>query len=191
MNETKRSASERIQDLERATMSLYQTVDNMARDLMTVKDAIKLLGNKVDAIVKAAERGSVNDNSVADIMIENNVSELKSKVDDLITKGILTYEATVTPESYVVGREIDETGKVVNPRLQFAMSALDPEIREKIVGAMAGNVLELATGKLKLEVLETYTIQVPSPAQEEAALVADIAASEALTPEATQEAAGS
>lgn len=191
MNETKRSASERIQDLERAMMSLYQTADNMARDLMTVKDAIKLLGNKVDAIVKAAERGSVSDNIVSDIMIENNVSELKSKVDDLITKGILTYEATVTPESYVVGREIDESGKVVNPRLQFAMSALDPEIRDKIVGALAGTVLELATGKLKLEVLETYTIQVPSPAQEEEALVADIAASEAPAPEAAQEAAGS
>jgi hypothetical protein len=163
-----RSATQRIEDLETGLMSLYQTADNMARDLLMVKDAIKLLGNKVDALVKAAERGTVNDAVVAAIMVENNVEELKKKVDTLVAQGILASEEKVTQTSFVVGREIDSDGKVVNPRLQFTMGALQPEIREKILGGMPGQVITLQEDKLKFEVLETYAIQTPKAPEAEA-----------------------
>lgn len=166
MSQDKRTATQRIEDLERALMSLYQTADNMARDLMTIKDAIKLLGNKLDAVVQASERGTVNNDVVAAIMVENNVSELKSKVDNLVAQGILAAEEAITDKSFVVGREVDSEGKVVNPRLQFTMGALPPETSAKLVGGMPGQVITLQEDKLKFEVLETYAIQTPKASEE-------------------------
>ena len=52
----KPTASQRIDSLENGLGALFQTADNLARDMMIVKDAIKLLGNKLDAVVKLSNR---------------------------------------------------------------------------------------------------------------------------------------
>lgn len=171
----KRTAAQRIDDMERGLMALYQTADNMARDLMTVKEAIKLLGNKLDAVVKASNRGEqLNDDVISKIMVENNIEELKSKVTDLVNQGILVASEEVGEQSFVVGREIDENGEVKNPRMQFVVSALNQDVRSKFPGAKVGQTLDLQEGKWKFEIQEAYSIQTPqapaaaAPAQEEA-----------------------
>jgi len=169
----KRTAAQRIDDMERGLMALYQTADNMARDLMTVKEAIKLLGNKLDAVVKASNRGEqLNDDVISKIMVENNIEELKSKVTDLVNQGILVASEEVGEQSFVVGREIDENGEVKNPRMQFVVSALNQDVRSKFPGAKVGQTLDLQEGKWKFEIQEAYAIQTPqapaAPAQEEA-----------------------
>lgn len=160
----KRTASQRIDDMERGLMALYQTADNMARDLMTIKEAIKLLGNKLDSVVKASQRGEqLNDEVISKIMVENNIEELKTKVDNLVNSGVLVKAEEVSPNSFVVGREIDnETGAVTNPRMQFVVSALAAEVKDKFPGAKAGQILELQEGKWKFEVLEIYSIATPA-----------------------------
>lgn len=175
----KRTASERISDLEKTLLSSYQTMDMMARDLMILKDAIKLLGNKLDAVVKVTTRGgTLNDESISAVMVENNVEELSDKVKDLISKGILATQETVTDNSFIVGREVSSAdGSVSNPRLQFALSALAPDLKEKFKGAKAGDILDLQEGKNKFELLETYGIQSPS-SEEEVAESAPESASE-------------
>lgn len=161
-NQDKRTASQRIDDMERGLMALYQTADNMARDMGTIKEAIKLLGNKVDSIVKVLQRGeALNDEAIAKVMVENNVNELKEKVDNLISQGILAAAEEATANSFVVGREIDEKGEVANPRMQFVVQALAENIKAKFVGAKAGQTLELEEGKWKFEVQEIYSIQTP------------------------------
>jgi hypothetical protein len=191
-NTDKRTATQRIEDLERALMSLYQTADNMARDLMNVKDALKLLGNKADAMVKALQRDGVkiNDETISEIMIENNIEELKQKVSTLVTQGILSPSEEIADSSFVVGRDLDSEGKVVNPRLQFAFSGINPEVREKLKGRKAGEVITFAEDKNKFEVLEVYTIGVPAQqVQEEAPTEAPTEAVQA--PASTEEAASS
>lgn len=177
-NQKQRSATERLADLEQAMMSLYQTIDNMARDLLTVKEAIKLLGNKTSSIAKV---GGFSDEAISAVMIENNVADLKAKVDDLIAQGLLVAEAIVTENSFVVGRESDDTGKVINPRIQFVVSALSDELKAKFAGAGTGQTLDLQEGKLKFEVLESYLIQTPTApeAVAEAAAPAEAPAAEA------------
>lgn len=161
-----RSATERLNDLEQAMLNLYQTVDNMARDLLTIKDAIKLLGNKTSAIVTVA---GISEDAVGAAMVANNVKDLGDKVADLVKQGFLSAEAVVTANSFVVGREQDDEGKVVNPRIQFTVAALDPEVQSKVIGHGTGEVISIAEGKLKLEILESYAIQAPTaPAAEEA-----------------------
>lgn len=174
-NKGTRNASQRIEDLERAMVSLYQTADNMARDLMTVKDAVKILHNKVSAIVTAYTRDKTfSEESVTAVMIDSNVEELKSKLNTLIEQGILVAEEVVTDASFVVGRELDDNNVVVNPRLQFTMAGVQETVRGKLVGAMSGDILLLEEGKLKFEVLETYQIQTPkAPEAAEAAPAAE------------------
>lgn len=168
-NADKRTASQRIEDMERGLMALYQTADNMARDMMTIKEAIKLLGNKLDAVVKAANRGEqMTDEVISKIMVENNVEELKNKVQDLVNQGVLVAAEEVTANSFIVGREIDADGKVQNPRMQFVVSALAENVRAKFPGAKAGQTLELEEGKWKFEVQEVYAIQTPQAPQAEA-----------------------
>jgi hypothetical protein len=158
-----RSASQKIGDLENALMALYQTADNMARDLMTIKDAIKLLGNKVDSIVKASSSGeAISDEVVGRIMIQNNVEELANKVRVMVASGILESQEQVGSDSFVVGCEQSDDGTTVNPRLQFALSALTPELQEKIKGSKVGDVLTLEKDKLKFKIVETYQIKQPS-----------------------------
>lgn len=171
-----RNASQKIQDLENAMMQLYQTVDAMARDLGTVKEAIKLLGNKVDSIVKASSKGEViSDDVISRIMIENNCEELKQKVTVMQAQGILVAQEQVGTDSFVVGAELNDKDETVNPRLQFALYVLSPELQEKIKGSKVGDVLTLQEGKLRFKVLESYQIQQPKTA--ETAVTADQVAS--------------
>lgn len=179
-----RTASQRIDDLERGLMALYQTADNMARDLMTIKEAIKLLGNKLDSVVKAS---GISDDTISKLMIENNVSELKDKVDELVRNGVLVATDEVKANSFVVGRELGEDGAVQNPRMQFVVSALQPNVGGKFPGAKVGQVLDLEEGKWKFEVLEAYDIA--SPEQQQASAEQQESASEAQAPEAQPESA--
>lgn len=159
----KRTASQRIDDMERGLMALYQTADNMARDLMTIKEAIKLLGNKQDAVVKIIASGeTMSDELIAKKMVENNVEELKEKVDNLIAQGVLVPAEEIGPNSFVVGRETDENGVVQNPRMQFVVSALQEGVKDKFPGAKAGQVLELQEGKWRFEVMEVYNLATPA-----------------------------
>lgn len=171
-NEQKqRTAAQRIEDLEQGMMAMYQTLDQMARDLMTIKEAIKLLGNKMDSIVKASQRGeALTDEVISKIMVENNMEELKSKVQALVDQGVLVPAEEVTDTSFVVGREMNDQGEIQNPRMQFVLSALEESVRAKFPGSKVGQVLDLKDGKWKFEITETYNIvtpQVAQPAQEE------------------------
>jgi hypothetical protein len=163
---TKRTAAQRIDDLENALMSSFQTLEQLARENQIIKEAVKLLGSKVDAIVQATSSGiAITNESLSSIMVQNTVADLESKVNNLKDQGILVAEETVTETSFVVGRELDTDGTVVNPRLQFALSAVKAELKSTISGAKVGDVLVLEEGKLNFEVLETYAIR--SPAQPE------------------------
>lgn len=177
-----RNASQRLDDLERGLMALYHTADNMARDIMTIKEAIKLLGNKLDAVVKASSRGeNLNDEVIAKIMVENNVEELKQKVTNLVNQGVLVAAEEISLNSFVVGKEIGDDGSVANPRMQFVVSALQPEVRDKFPGAKVGQTLDLQEGKWKFTVDEIYAIvtpQAPEAVTEESATDAKAEATE-------------
>lgn len=186
----KRTATQKISDLEGAFLSLMQTADSMARDLQIAKEAIKLLGNKVDAIVKASSSGqSLNDDVISQIMIDNNVEELKQKVTDLVARGVLKAQEKATDNSFVVGREENDKGEIVNPRLQFALGNLpQPSLREKIKAANIGDVINLEEGKLKFVLLETYEIESPK-AEAAPAAAAEEKATETATAQESSEAA--
>lgn len=201
-----RTATQRITDLENLIMSLCSVSDNLARDVMTLKEAIKLLDNKVNSIVKAhnAEE-ALTDEVLTRIMMENNSAELAAKVANMVAQGILVPEEVISENSFIVGNEQDNDGKVHNPRLQFALKAIQAaDSREKLQGAKVGDLIEFKEGALKFKVLESYAIQQPKEVQPVTALAAvsdapvaeasaevapEAAPAEAPAPEASQPAA--
>lgn len=156
---TKKSASQRIEELEVAVGQLYSVSDFMVKDLTTLKNAIKLLNNKVSAMVEATRSGKdLTDEVLDSIMIENNVKELDSKVKEMITNGIVSSEESVSENSFIVGSESDENGKVVNPRIQFAIKALNQNFQEKLIGKKPGETVSFEENKLTFKILESYKI---------------------------------
>lgn len=188
-NQDNRTASQKISDLENALMSLYQAVDTIGRDLNTAKDAIKLLGNKLDSVVKASSQGEpLTDAVISRIMIENNVAELADKVKVMAAQGVVVPTDQVANDSFLVGAEVNDLGETVNPRLQFALFAIKPvELQEKFVGARVGDLITVAEGRPKYKVQEIYKIQPQTPPQEEAAPAPEAPAAEAAPAEAPAE----
>jgi len=190
-NETKpaaqpaRSASQRIEDLEKGLMSMYQAFDGVAQDLSLAKDALKLLSNRVASLQSVVVAGdSPTEDNVNKAMIANNVKELEQKVDSLKEQGVLTTSDLVTKNTFVVGRELDDAGNVVNPRLQFALAALQPEVQAKIKDNVVGSVVSIQEGKLKFEILEIYSINPPKAPEAPAAEAPAAEAAPAATPDA-------
>lgn len=179
-NEQKqRTASERIEDLEKAVMSGFQVTNNMARDLMVIKDALKLMGNKVSSMMQASVAGEPLTNEVVSkYMIANNITELKGKVDTLINQGILVPADVVGDNTFLVGSENEKEGKVIHPRIQFTYGSIEKELQDKLKGSKVGDIVTFKEDKLRFVVNEIYNI-VPPKAPEAPAPTAEAAAPEA------------
>lgn len=179
-----RSATQKLTDLENAVMSLFDVNDKLSRDVMTLKNVLKLLDNKVNSIVKASSAGEpLTDEVLTRIMVENNVAELAQKVTNMISQGFLALEDAVSENSFIVGSEIDTNDKVTNPRIQFALKSLSAEMQAKILGVKLGDTVSI-NEVLKFKVLESYKIQEPkAPEAPVLAAVPDAPAEPAATTE--------
>lgn len=181
-----RSATQRLSDLENAAMSLFNVNDNLARDVMTLKEALKLLDNKVNSIVKATASGEpLTDAVLTRIMTENNVAELAQKVTNMVTQGFIVAEEQVSENSFIVASELNDKDEVVNPRLQFALKALSPELQSKLLGVKVGDTLSIKEG-LKVKLLESYSIQEPKAPETPALTVAPTETPAEAVPEVAQ-----
>ena len=181
--ENKKTATERLEVLENTVNSIIQAIQplaNMAQDLMALREATKLLNNKLDAVVKSINAGTaLTDENLGQLMTENNAKELQDKVTKMVTDGLLAATDTVSKDSFVVISEADETGKIVNPRMQFLLSALqNEEIKAKLEGATVGANIPVGDKGASLNVLEAYNIVVP---QAQATEATDAPASDAAT----------
>jgi hypothetical protein len=186
-----RSATQRISDLENAMMSMFNTLDAMTRDFMTIKQAVTLTHSRLGALLKASEQGEALTNENVDrLVVEADCKDLKDKVDYMVTQGVLKAEEFATDSSFVVGQEEDDAGKVITPRIQFATATIgQEEIKSKIVGSKAGQLLDLGEGKLKLRVLESFQIVKVEETQNTASETSELLPNTSAATETTEEAA--
>lgn len=181
--ENKKTATERLEVLENTSNNIIQAIQplaNMAQDLMALREAVRLLNNKLDAAIKSINAGTaLTDENLNQIMTDNNAKELQDKVTKMVNDGLLTASDTVAKDSFVVINEADPSGKIVNPRMQFLLSALtNEEVRGKLDGAKVGSNILIGDKGGSLNVLEAYNIVVPQAAAADAAApAADTSAS--------------
>lgn len=194
----KRTASQRIDDLERAVMSQFQVLNNMSRDNTLMKNAMKLMDNKMKAMMKASLAAEpMSEENVSKYMKEMEIAELTEKVTNLIEQGFLVAQDVIEEGTFIVGSEnepdlADGTpGKVVHSRLQFNLQSLDQEIQEKLKGAKKGGTVVFKDDALVFKVLEVYKIVNPTPKQPVAAPVAEQSSANAEESQTAPEAAPS
>ncbi len=184
--ENKKTATERLELLENTVQNIIQAIQplaNMSQDFMNLREATKLLNNKLNATIECTNTGlALTDENIGQIMTKNNAKELEDKVTKMVSEGMLVASNTVTKDSFVVVNEADETGKIVNPRMQFLLSALtNEEIRSKLEGSTVGANIPVGDKGASLNLLEAYNIVVPQAPQAEAPAT-DASASTASAP---------
>lgn len=162
-NDKKLNAAQRLESLEKAMVLMDKTIHELYKSIEGLRLAGKTLSNKVDSIISASSQGQqINDDVVNKIMTENNVQELKQRIESLKASGQLVQGEEINDLSLMVLREVDpDTGEVANPRVQIAYQLLAESTKELLKGKKAGDVITMGEDKLNLEVLEVYNIVVP------------------------------
>ena len=168
-NTDKRTATQRIEDLEKVLTNLYQAVMThreaiealapVKEDMLLVKDAVKLIHKRVEAVVLAAKpETGITSESVSDLLVKMNVIDLINQVKTYVDSGTITLSESVEDNSFLVCEEIDSSGVVVNPRIQFRLDSQDAATQESLKGKKAGESVSFGDGKLTARVLEVYSI---------------------------------
>jgi len=162
---SKMTAAQRLEALESIVLTGEQKFQVVGEELDKLRNLIVGLNKRINASIKAAETGSLTNDSVNKIIISQAAKELEDKVTGLVKAGVLEQvsnaETLITDRSFVVGREMDEEGNEINPRVQFALASIDPSLRDKILGHKLGDLIDLSDGtnvKSKFEITELYKI---------------------------------
>jgi len=164
VKEVKLTAVQKIGLLEEKLINHEKNFIILAQENDKLKNLITSLAKRLNATIRAGEvEGGITNKSVNDMIVKDNVKELEGKVTFLQEQGVLKLnnEAAITTQTFVVGRELDEDGKELNPRVQFAIGSLDKKIQDKLVGYKVGDLLRLEEGDPELEILEIYEIVNP------------------------------
>lgn len=168
MSEKKLNAAQRLEQLEKSLLLVDQTLHEMYKSIEGLRLAGKTLSNKIDSIVQASSQGlALTEESVNKIMTDNNVEELKGRIEKLKASGALVEASEIGDMSLIVLREIDpETKEVQNPRTQIAFRLLAPPTQEALRSKKSGDVISLGEDKLDIEVMEIYNIVVETQKSE-------------------------
>ena len=135
--EKKLNGTQRLEVLESTVNKLSQLIDQqgviLAQEIDLLRAAIVKLNQRINAAIQAGEGGNLSGNAVEGIMIENDIKKMKADIEHLTKMGILTKDDNMVSaeDTFVVGRNLDKDGKIINERLQFAISTLaDEEIKQ-------------------------------------------------------------
>lgn len=160
----KRNAAQTIEALENMLLGQNQQIEVLAEEIDKLRQMLIALNKRVNASIQAAEEGGLNGESVNKIIMNENIKELESKVQFLVDQGVLKKNdgAEITDKTFVVGRELDAKGAVVNPRVQFAVGSIDNVVKEKLLLKKTGDVVSYNENEPSLEITEVYEINQPN-----------------------------
>jgi hypothetical protein len=181
MSETDtRTATQRIEDLERVVASMYQAtgklilaVEDLTKktdDVVLVKEALKLLNRKTEAIVQTATPESgITDAAVSAVLIKLNTADLINQTAGYVSAGFLATSETVAADSFVACEEVNSEGTIVNPRIQFRLDSQPQATQDSLIGKKAGDSVSFGENKFGVKILEVYKLQTPPAPQTAAA----------------------
>jgi hypothetical protein len=180
-NAKQMSASDRLKGLEASINLLDQTLGNATQSLVMLSQKVGQVDDTVEAVVRLSEAGQpINRKSIESMRVEMNMERLEDRINLLVEQGLLSNSETVDRQSFIVGRETNkDTGEVTNPRMQFALQALNEKSQLALEGKKAGDRVQLnENNPIVLEIERVYSITVPEMPQEEPEAVAEEAAAQ-------------
>ena len=157
------TAAQKLEALENMFMTQNNQIEILADEIDQLRSQLVAVNKRLNATIQAGDQGAVSSDSINKIILSDNMKELESRITFLAEQGVLVRndEAEVTDKTFVVGREIDTEGNVTNPRVQFAVQSVDPELKKQITGKKAGDVVAYSESQDSLEITEVYDIVDP------------------------------
>jgi uncharacterized coiled-coil protein SlyX len=130
---------------------------NTARENEVLKDALQLLYEKLEAVVSLTNSGlALTDDNINEAVVKLKEQSLKEKVDLMVENNQIEATDVVGEDSLIVSRELTKEGEVENPRLQFLVGRLIPELKDKFLDKKVGDLVEGEENKLDIEIMEIY-----------------------------------
>ena len=163
----KMNASQKLEALEKTMAGFAERVDQqfkiVADELNRISEINVALAKRLNAIIKSGDEGGVTSEGVKEAIVNEEAKQLKAKVVMLVEQGLLRLnnEKVIDEDTFVVGREVDDSGKEINPRTQFLVRALHEEAKSQIVGKKAGDEIKEDKLKQTLIIMETYDVVQP------------------------------
>ena len=160
----KLNATQKIEALENTLLGYEKKFEILADEIDQVREIARKLERKLNASIKAGEDGKFGNDAISKIIVEENTKELDGKVKFLVSQGVLTLdnEKVIDAQTFIVAREMDKDGVVVNPRLQFAMMSIPEDSQGTFVGKKVGDVVTPKDSEVDIEITEVYVITPPS-----------------------------
>ena len=146
-------------NLGEALMSVVKEVTLIKRQQLPKLDSgLKELGQYVGAIERVLKNNTVlSRDTVTEALIANAVESMVAQIKGLLEAKIIQPAEVTTPSSLVVFRELDQGGKVVNPRGQFGLDTLDKKYLDLFVGKKVSDVISVVPER-SLEIMEIYEL---------------------------------
>ena len=157
----KLTAAQRLEALENIYLQQNKKFEILADEIDQMRSLLASLAKRLNAAITAGENGEISNDSVNKLIIDSNVKDLEGKVEQLVTSGILKKDDSleISDKTFVVGREVDEDGTVVNPRVQFAVGSLPQDFKGKLLTKKVGDLIKPEEDlTLSLEITEVYGI---------------------------------
>lgn len=160
----KKTAAQMLEALENAFLSQNRQLQTLADEIDRTRQMLTALAKRVNASIKAAEEGELTNDSVHKIIVQENIKELEGKVQFLVDQGVLTKadDVEISDQTFVVGRSVDESGSVVDPRVQFHVASVEGDIKSKLLAKKLGDVIKYSDDEPSLEVTEIYKVTQPA-----------------------------
>jgi hypothetical protein len=166
--ENRKTALQRIDDLEQKINALIQR-DNELLNLISEQDTkIQALARKLKAVIQAGESGSISNDLVDNVLINDAVNKMKNDVNVCVQQGFLVQADVITEKSFIVGRELDGEKNVSNPRWQFSFSSMGDQHKSDFLGKKTGDIIVSNEEDSSVwEITEIYNIVEPKNTTEE------------------------
>jgi hypothetical protein len=167
----KLNATQRIEALENSLLQSNQKFSILAEEIDRIAELVKRMGLKLNAVIEAGSGGNLSKEGVSQVLVDNAVKELKAKTEQFVTMGIIEpadQDASIDSDEYfIVGREVDENGNVINPRIQFALKSLEDSLRSTFLTKKIGDLVSNDNKSFPIEIVELYKIAAPKTQQVE------------------------
>lgn len=171
-NEVKKpKASERLSSLEmvvtnidsnlaatsRRVGELELLLFNLSRENEILKDALQLLNEKQLSIISLNNEGKpLTDDNINSKVVDLKEAALKERLNVELRAGNIKESNVISENSVLVGRELNQEGVVENPRIQFLVGRLIPELKNKFIDKKVGDLIKGNDGKFDIEIMEIY-----------------------------------
>lgn len=150
---------ERLKKLEDQVNVIGEQIKSIADTLNKLNNFNLLLTKRINAIVRAGDKGDITSDTYREEMELIEESRLKSILEELKKQGVLVEsQDEITEQSFIVCREYDCNNNLVNKRFQYPIQSINEEHRGKFLGKKVGEEIIDAETQNRITIDEVYQI---------------------------------